>query len=162
MGTVRRALICSSALWLYSVPLSLAVSLTWRMAKLSKFNKYIIDKPSMLIHMFIYISRISLNNLIGADIAAASVLISMGALLGRTTPIQLLIMGLIEIFVFAANEYLQIEIFKVSACCVCVIACFIYSWRLWLCIQITKHISIQLIRCRVFVNKCISCLSAYS
>lgn len=64
--------------------------------------------------MVISISRISLNNLIGADIAAATVLISMGALLGRTTPIQLLIMGLIEIFVFAANEYVQIEIFKVS------------------------------------------------
>lgn len=37
----------------------------------------------------------------------------MGALLGRTTPIQLLLMGLIEILVFAGNEYLQLEIFKV-------------------------------------------------
>lgn len=56
---------------------------------------------------------ISLDTLIGADIAAASVLISMGALLGRTTPFQLLLMGLIEIFVFALNEYLQLEFFKV-------------------------------------------------
>ena len=57
--------------------------------------------------------KLSLNNLIGADIAAASVLISMGALLGRITPFQLLIMGLIEIVVFASNEYLQIELMKV-------------------------------------------------
>lgn len=109
--------------------------------------------------MFIYISRISLNNLIGADIAAASVLISMGALLGRTTPIQLLIMGLIEIFVFAANEYVQIEIFKVSACSVCY--CMFYLF-MEIVVMYAKHISIQLIRCRVFVKKCISCLSAYS
>ena len=53
--------------------------------------------------------------MIGADIATAAVLISMGALLGRTTPIQLLIMGLIEIAVFAANEYLQIELMKVCS-----------------------------------------------
>lgn len=57
--------------------------------------------------------KLSIDNLIGADIAAASVLISMGALLGRITPIQLLVMGLIEIVVFASNEYLQIELMKV-------------------------------------------------
>lgn len=39
----------------------------------------------------------------------------MGALLGRTTPFQLLLMGLIEIFVFAFNEYIQLELFKVRA-----------------------------------------------
>ncbi|XP_052864825.1 ammonium transporter Rh type A [Anopheles cruzii] len=55
---------------------------------------------------------ISLGNLIGADIAAAAVLISMGAVLGRTTPMQLLIMGIIEIAIFAANEYLQLELVK--------------------------------------------------
>lgn len=55
----------------------------------------------------------SLDDIIGADIAAAVVLISMGALLGRTTPIQLLFMGLIEIIVFAANEHLQVEMMSV-------------------------------------------------
>lgn len=58
--------------------------------------------------------RLSLLNLIGADIAAASVLISMGALLGRISPIQLLVMGLIEITIFASNEFLQIELMKVK------------------------------------------------
>ncbi|XP_040151342.1 ammonium transporter Rh type A [Anopheles arabiensis] len=57
---------------------------------------------------------ISLQNLIGADIAAAAVLISMGALLGRTTPIQLLIMGILEIAIFAGNEYLQLELVKAA------------------------------------------------
>jgi hypothetical protein len=63
---------------------------------------------------FSFIIRLSLENLIGADIAAASVLISMGALLGRISPVQLLVMGLIEIILFASNEHLQIELMKVS------------------------------------------------
>lgn len=45
--------------------------------------------------------------------SAAVVLISMGALLGRTTPIQLLVMALIEIVVYAGNEYFQLELLKV-------------------------------------------------
>lgn len=56
---------------------------------------------------------ISLTRVIEADIAAAVVLISMGALLGRTTPIQLLFMALIEIVVYASNEYFQLELLQV-------------------------------------------------
>lgn len=56
---------------------------------------------------------ISINHVIEADVAAAVVLISMGALLGRTTPIQLLFMALIEIIVYAANEFFQLEILSV-------------------------------------------------
>lgn len=52
--------------------------------------------------------------MIEADVAAAVVLISMGALLGRTTPIQLMLMGIIEIIVYAANEYFQLECVKVK------------------------------------------------
>lgn len=52
--------------------------------------------------------------MIGADIAVAAVLISMGCLLGRVTPIQLLTMGLIEIAIFAANEYLQVELMRAT------------------------------------------------
>uniref|UniRef100_A0A1B0GIJ7 Ammonium transporter AmtB-like domain-containing protein n=1 Tax=Lutzomyia longipalpis TaxID=7200 RepID=A0A1B0GIJ7_LUTLO len=58
--------------------------------------------------------RITLGGMVGADIASATVLISMGALLGRTTPIQLLLMGLCEIAVFAANEYFQLEYMKIA------------------------------------------------
>ena len=62
---------------------------------------------------FSFIIRLSLGNIIGADIATASVLIPMGALLGRISPVQLLVLGLIEIVLFASNEYLQIELMKV-------------------------------------------------
>uniref|UniRef100_A0A1L8DUL9 Putative ammonium transporter rhbg n=1 Tax=Nyssomyia neivai TaxID=330878 RepID=A0A1L8DUL9_9DIPT len=58
--------------------------------------------------------RLTLSSMVGADIAAASVLISMGALLGRTTPIQLLLMGLFEIAIFSANEYFQLEYMKIT------------------------------------------------
>lgn len=40
-----------------------------------------------------------------ADVAAASVLISMGAVLGKTTPLQLLLMGILETAVYSANKY---------------------------------------------------------
>lgn len=52
--------------------------------------------------------------MVGADIAVATVLISMGALLGRTTAIQLMVMGVFEIALFAANEYFQLEYMKIT------------------------------------------------
>uniref|UniRef100_T1PDH0 Ammonium Transporter n=1 Tax=Musca domestica TaxID=7370 RepID=T1PDH0_MUSDO len=56
---------------------------------------------------------LSLENIIDADIAAAVPLISMGALLGRTTPIQLLFMALFEIALFAVNEYVALDILSI-------------------------------------------------
>ncbi|XP_019869284.2 ammonium transporter Rh type A [Aethina tumida] len=55
---------------------------------------------------------ISVKSLYEADIAAATVLISMGAVLGQTSYIQLIIMGIIEIAIFSANSYLGLETFK--------------------------------------------------
>lgn len=55
---------------------------------------------------------VNLTSLLSADLATAAVLISMGAVLGKTTPLQLLIMGIIEIAVGTANEHLGVEIFK--------------------------------------------------
>lgn len=71
-------------------------------------------KPFFTFVLVVLATRISLESIIGADISAAVILISMGALLGRTTPIQLLIMGLIEIVAFAANEHFQLEMLKVD------------------------------------------------
>jgi ammonium transporter Rh len=51
--------------------------------------------------------------MINADFSTATVLISFGAVLGKTTPIQMLIMTIIEIVFFAGNEYLVGEIFQV-------------------------------------------------
>ncbi|XP_075160836.1 rhesus blood group-associated glycoprotein Rh50 [Haematobia irritans] len=57
--------------------------------------------------------ELTLENIIDADIAAAVPLISMGALLGRTTPIQLLFMALFEIALFAVNEYVALDILSI-------------------------------------------------
>ncbi|XP_023068755.1 ammonium transporter Rh type A isoform X2 [Piliocolobus tephrosceles] len=57
---------------------------------------------------------IGIKNIINADFSTATVLISFGAVLGKTSPTQMLIMTIIEIAVFAGNEYLVGEIFKAS------------------------------------------------
>ncbi|XP_063217712.1 ammonium transporter Rh type A isoform X2 [Bacillus rossius redtenbacheri] len=56
--------------------------------------------------------HIGIESLLNADIAVAAVLISMGAVLGKTTPLQLLVMGIIEIVAFTSNEYIGVNIFK--------------------------------------------------
>jgi ammonium transporter Rh len=71
--------------------------------------------PELIFKIMSFHLRLSLDNLIGADIAAATVLISMGALLGRTTPIQLLVMAMFEIALFAANEHFQLEMMRVRS-----------------------------------------------
>lgn len=48
---------------------------------------------------------VTMFSLIAADAAVAAVLISVGAVLGKTSPLQLLLMGVIETAVYAANEY---------------------------------------------------------
>ena len=47
---------------------------------------------------------INIQTLINADFAVAAVLISFGAVIGVTSPIQLLVMALIEIVLFNINE----------------------------------------------------------
>ncbi|XP_015436153.1 PREDICTED: ammonium transporter Rh type A isoform X2 [Dufourea novaeangliae] len=48
---------------------------------------------------------LSLGSLLSADIAVAAPLISMGALLGKTTYIQLVFMGILELIMFTVNKY---------------------------------------------------------
>lgn len=55
---------------------------------------------------------ISITSLLSADLATAALLISFGAVLGKTTPLQLVIMGLIETAIFSVNEHLGLNIFK--------------------------------------------------
>jgi ammonium transporter Rh len=52
--------------------------------------------------------------LLSADLATATLLISFGAVIGKTTPLQLIIMGLIETAIFTANEHLGLSVLKVS------------------------------------------------
>ncbi|XP_006149162.1 ammonium transporter Rh type A [Tupaia chinensis] len=58
--------------------------------------------------------HIGITNMINADFSTATVLISFGAVLGKTSPVQMLIMTILEIAVFAGNEYLVVEIFQAS------------------------------------------------
>uniref|UniRef100_A0A4X2K452 Ammonium transporter Rh type A n=1 Tax=Vombatus ursinus TaxID=29139 RepID=A0A4X2K452_VOMUR len=57
---------------------------------------------------------IGIKNMINADFSTATVLISFGAVLGKISPVQMLIMTTLEIPVFAANEYLVGEILKAT------------------------------------------------
>ena len=54
------------------------------------------------------------NSLLNADFASATVLISFGAVLGVTTPLQLIVMALIEIAIFSGNEWYGLEVIQVG------------------------------------------------
>ncbi|CAK6446905.1 unnamed protein product [Pipistrellus nathusii] len=58
--------------------------------------------------------HIGIKNMINADFSTATVLISFGAVLGKISPLQMLIMTIIEIAVFAGNEHLVAEIFMAT------------------------------------------------
>ena len=55
----------------------------------------------------------ALFSMLNADFASASVLISFGAVLGVTTPLQLIVMSILEIAIFATNEYLGLNVLQV-------------------------------------------------
>ena len=48
-----------------------------------------------------------------SDFACAAVLISFGALLGKASPIQMLVCAFLEIIVFQVNEYVGLTHFEV-------------------------------------------------
>ena len=49
-----------------------------------------------------------------ADFSSAAVLISFGVVLGKTSPLQLILMAMIEIVLFVGNEVLGRAVFGVS------------------------------------------------
>jgi ammonium transporter Rh len=51
---------------------------------------------------------------VGADFAAGAVLISFGALLGRVTASQLLLMAILEIIIYSINEAILVQRFEVA------------------------------------------------
>ncbi|KAJ8008772.1 hypothetical protein DPEC_G00081890 [Dallia pectoralis] len=54
--------------------------------------------------------KVNIFKMINADFSTATVLISFGAVLGKTSPVQLLIMTILEITIFGINEHLVAEI----------------------------------------------------
>ncbi|OQV17234.1 Ammonium transporter Rh type B [Hypsibius exemplaris] len=55
---------------------------------------------------------IDLTTLLTADFGAAAILITFGAVLGKLSPLQYLIMALIEVSVLEVNEWVGVKIFK--------------------------------------------------
>ncbi|XP_024886275.1 ammonium transporter Rh type B-B isoform X2 [Temnothorax curvispinosus] len=56
---------------------------------------------------------LSLGSLLSADVAVATPLISMGAILGKVTYMQLVLMGIVELIMFTANKYVGEHLFMV-------------------------------------------------
>ncbi|PWA27719.1 ammonium transporter Rh type A [Gambusia affinis] len=54
--------------------------------------------------------KMNIFKMINADFSTATVLISFGAVLGKTSPVQLLIMTILEITIFSINEHLVANI----------------------------------------------------
>ena len=58
--------------------------------------------------------KLSVVSLIGADFAAGAILISFGAMLGRVTASQLLVMATLEVIFYSINEMILVERFHVA------------------------------------------------
>ncbi|XP_029104398.1 rh50-like protein [Scleropages formosus] len=58
--------------------------------------------------------RLGVINLLSAEFACAVVLISFGAVLGKTSPVQLLVMTLLEVPVFAVTEWVVLKYLKIN------------------------------------------------
>ncbi|NXP51212.1 RHCG protein, partial [Heliornis fulica] len=57
---------------------------------------------------------IGVENLINADFCVGSVCIAFGAILGKTSPIQLLIMTLFQVTLFSVNEYILLNLLHIK------------------------------------------------
>uniref|UniRef100_UPI0037E844AC ammonium transporter Rh type B n=1 Tax=Semicossyphus pulcher TaxID=241346 RepID=UPI0037E844AC len=58
--------------------------------------------------------HIGVESMINADFCTGSVLISFGAVLGKTSPVQLLVMAMFEVTLFAVNEFILLTILGVK------------------------------------------------
>ncbi|KFV99307.1 Ammonium transporter Rh type A, partial [Eurypyga helias] len=58
--------------------------------------------------------HVDMKSLINADFSTATALISFGAVLGKTSPLQMLIMTILEVTIFACNEHLVTEVFQAT------------------------------------------------
>ncbi|XP_072316394.1 ammonium transporter Rh type B [Eucyclogobius newberryi] len=54
--------------------------------------------------------HIGVESMINADFCTGAVLISFGAVLGKTSPVQLLVMALFEVVLFAVNEFILLTL----------------------------------------------------
>lgn len=61
--------------------------------------------------LFVFCNEFSI---LTADVAAASVLIAWGALLGKTSPMQLIALTAIHLPLFSVNEWIILELFQAT------------------------------------------------
>ena len=54
------------------------------------------------------------HSLVASDFAAAAVLITMGAVLGRASPFQLILIAFFELMFYSANEAINIFVFQAA------------------------------------------------
>jgi ammonium transporter Rh len=54
------------------------------------------------------------NSLVGADFAGAAVLITMGAVLGKASPLQLIIIAFFELIFYSCNEALNVHVYMAA------------------------------------------------
>ncbi|XP_046882908.1 ammonium transporter Rh type B [Hypomesus transpacificus] len=54
--------------------------------------------------------HIGVESMINADFCTGSVLISFGAVLGKTSPVQLLVMAMFEVTLFSVNEFILLSV----------------------------------------------------
>ena len=70
----------------------------------SCWSFYVLD-TELTYHIFCY-------SMLGADFSAASVVVTFGILLGRVSPLQLLVVSLLECIFYSANEALNIHVLQ--------------------------------------------------
>ncbi|XP_009894211.1 PREDICTED: ammonium transporter Rh type A [Charadrius vociferus] len=58
--------------------------------------------------------HVDVKSMINADFSTATALISFGAVLGKTSPVQMLILTILEITIFACNEHLVTEVLQAT------------------------------------------------
>ncbi|KFQ26469.1 Ammonium transporter Rh type A, partial [Merops nubicus] len=58
--------------------------------------------------------HVDINSMINADFSTATALITFGAVLGKTSPVQMLILTILEITIFACNEHLVTKVFQAT------------------------------------------------
>ncbi|KAM9273880.1 ammonium transporter Rh type A [Cariama cristata] len=58
--------------------------------------------------------HVDIKSMINADFSTATALISFGAVLGKTSPVQMLILTILEITIFACNEHLVTGVFQAT------------------------------------------------
>nr|UQS87548.1 ammonium transporter Rh type B [Rhamdia quelen] len=56
--------------------------------------------------------HVGVESMINADFCTGSVLISFGAVLGKTSPVQMLIMAMFEVTLFAINEFILLNVLE--------------------------------------------------